>query len=545
MNPSMTTAANSLPARNWSIVALSSVGMATVAVSYMLAIVVALGCLALPVLLFVIIPVLGASFIFARLLLGAFGLVAGLTILWSLIPRRRKVEVKGARIDLSRQPRLHAQIAEIAAALREPMPSEVYLVADANAFVMESSGPFGLNKRRILGLGLPLLQMLTVAQFRAVLAHEFAHYYAGDTRLTPWLYNTQSTMERVYENLGRKSQVLRFLTRWAVVAAPYMGLMGAMRLYWKAFMRITRAISRRQEFRSDELACHIAGSQALIEGLEGIGKCHAALNSYWSSVVVPAAMSGFQPEIAGGFSLFMQAPHIVKATSDVLAKQSSVTKSSPFDTHPPQSKRIQMAQLYNLPKPASSQLAGVSDMPMISTIDQLGPIEADLLKTVLPNLKTTSLKPLNWETAGTDVYVPLWRKQVAGFLPALATKSMAGLPSLVLDPGSITSLIPIAGANRLHPAQITAKAMDVLFCAFALCLLDNGWRLISQPGAQYLENGENKIEPGTVLSELKSGKLTGAEWSAFREQRQIGDWSLASSSQAEPQQASPVASTIN
>jgi Zn-dependent protease with chaperone function len=227
MNPSMTTAANSLPARNWSIVALSSVGMATVAVSYMLAIVVALGCLALPVLLFVIIPVLGASFIFARLLLGAFGLVAGLTILWSLIPRRRKVEVKGARIDLSRQPRLHAQIAEIAAALREPMPSEVYLVADANAFVMESSGPFGLNKRRILGLGLPLLQMLTVAQFRAVLAHEFAHYYAGDTRLTPWLYNTQSTMERVYENLGRKSQVLRFLTRWAVVAAPYMGLMGA------------------------------------------------------------------------------------------------------------------------------------------------------------------------------------------------------------------------------------------------------------------------------------------------------------------------------
>jgi len=43
----------------------------------------------------------------------------------------------------------------------------------------------GFGSRRVMGLGLPLLQILTVAQFRAVLPHEFGHYYGADTRQDP------------------------------------------------------------------------------------------------------------------------------------------------------------------------------------------------------------------------------------------------------------------------------------------------------------------------------------------------------------------------
>jgi Zn-dependent protease with chaperone function len=56
--------------------------------------------------------------------------------------------------------------------------------------------------------------MLTVSQFRAVLAHEFAHYYAGDTGLAPWVYGTTRALARVYENLGKKSDIMSFLARW-------------------------------------------------------------------------------------------------------------------------------------------------------------------------------------------------------------------------------------------------------------------------------------------------------------------------------------------
>lgn len=528
----MTTQVRCLPSRKWSIVALSSAGLATVIFSYLLAIALALGCLSLPVVLLVAIPSFNGSLLFTRLLLSAFGAVAGLTILWSLLPRANKVQVNGIPINLRQEGRLAQEIAAIAAALREPMPSEVYLIGEANAFVAET-GEF-LNTRRIMGVGLPLLQMLTVEQIRAVLAHEFAHYYAGDTRLGPWVYNTRRAMARVYENLGKKSELLSFLRRWAVVAVPFMLLMHGMRIYWIVFMRITQSISRRQEFRSDELACYIAGSQALVGGLENIAKCQAAVPAYWNSVVFPAAMSGFQPELAGGLMRFMQAPRIVKATSEFLAKQSSTTTTSPLDTHPPLNKRIERAQFYALPVPASSGRANQSNLPAISLIDDLAPLETSLLRKLIPAATKTELKPLDWETAGAEIYVPMWRKQIAGFLPVLSTTRLADLPALVLEPRPIARIVYEQSRMRLNQAQCNAKALEVLFCALTLCLLDGGWKLVCEPGATYLESGGNKVEPGGVISAIKSGKMSVTEWEAYRAERGLGNWPLGASLSPQP-----------
>ena len=200
----MTTHVSRLPSRKWSIVALGTGGMAMVVVSYLIAIALAFACLGLPVLLLWYFPLGGQiNLLFMRLLLSAFGVVAGLTILWSLVPPKDKHEVNGVRIDLKKEKRLAKEIEAIAGALREPMPSEVYLIGDANAFVSEVDEAKGFGRRRILALGLPLLQILTIKQFRAVLAHEFAHYYAGDTRLGPWVYDARRSLIRVYENLGK------------------------------------------------------------------------------------------------------------------------------------------------------------------------------------------------------------------------------------------------------------------------------------------------------------------------------------------------------
>jgi Zn-dependent protease with chaperone function len=61
----------------------------------------------------------------------------------------------------------------------------------------------GYGCRRVMGLGLPLLSILTIAQFRAVLAHEFAHYYEGDTGLGPWVFKTQLAIIRIFRTLDR------------------------------------------------------------------------------------------------------------------------------------------------------------------------------------------------------------------------------------------------------------------------------------------------------------------------------------------------------
>jgi heat shock protein HtpX len=238
---------NSLPSRKWSIVALSSAAMALVAVSYLIAIAIGLGLLGLPIVLFGYLPHTSqasdfGSFFVYRMLFSAFGIVAGGTIIWSLVPSSDPHEIKGVRIDLKKEKRLAREIEAIAQALREPMPSEVYLIGDANAFVREQDEAKGFGRRRILALGLPLLQMLTIAQFRAVLAHEFAHYYAGDTRLGPWVYDARDSMSRLYLNLGKNSDAMRFLKRIRFVSFAYLLLMGGLRMYWKIFMRITQAI---------------------------------------------------------------------------------------------------------------------------------------------------------------------------------------------------------------------------------------------------------------------------------------------------------------
>jgi heat shock protein HtpX len=516
-----------LPSRKWSIVALSSAGLAIVLFSYLLAIAVAIACLLIPYFLFVVVPIGDANFMFGRLLISAFGLAVGLSILWSLLPQKSRFDPGGVLINLAKERRLAREIEAIASALREPMPTEVYLLADANAFVMETSGLTGIGNRRVMGLGLPLLQMLPIAQFRAILAHEFGHYYAGDTRLGPWVYNTRRAMVRAFENLGKKSDVLRFLRRWAIVSILHRMLMAAMRSYWQIFMRVTQAISRRQEFRSDELACYVAGSQALIDGLEGVRRCQAGLQSYWGSYVVPAAMSGYQPALADGFRRFMQSPQIVKAASEYLAQQAAGIKTSPFDSHPPLDKRIEAAKRLNLPAPDAFAEESASGQPMISLIDGLDPLETSLLKKLVPAAAASDLKPLNWETDGAAIYIPIWRKQVAPFLPFLATRRLGDFPLLVLDPKRVASLIPDPPGVRLNQNQRAARALDILYCAFALCLLENGWKLTTQPGSLVIENGEAKVEPGSVVAAIRAGKLSVVDWSNFRLQRGIGDWALA------------------
>jgi Zn-dependent protease with chaperone function len=121
--------------------------------------------------------------------------LAGL-ILWSVMPRPDHFEPPGPRILESEQPRLFALVRDIGARTGQAMPREIYLVADVNAFVAQRGGIMGLFSRRVMGIGLPLLSLLTVSELSAVVAHEFGHYHGGDTKLGPWIYKTLSAMTR-------------------------------------------------------------------------------------------------------------------------------------------------------------------------------------------------------------------------------------------------------------------------------------------------------------------------------------------------------------
>jgi Zn-dependent protease with chaperone function len=107
---------------------------------------------------------------------------AGL-IVWSVLPRPDRFEPPGPRIYEKDHPRLFDLVRDIGARTGQALPREVYLVADVNAFVAQRGGVMGFFSRRVMGLGLPLLSLLTVSELRAVLAHEFGHFHGGDTKL--------------------------------------------------------------------------------------------------------------------------------------------------------------------------------------------------------------------------------------------------------------------------------------------------------------------------------------------------------------------------
>jgi Zn-dependent protease with chaperone function len=170
--------------------------------------------------------------------LAAFCLVGGLAILRSIVPRRDRFEPPGPSLTAQEQPRLFATIEGVADATGQTMPAEVYVVPEVNAWVTQRGGFLGVGSRRVMGIGLPLLEMLSIDELRAVLAHEFGHYHGGDTALGPWIYRTRTAIGRTLDSLARHSSLLMKPFNW----------------YGLGFLRITHAISRRQEYAADALA---------------------------------------------------------------------------------------------------------------------------------------------------------------------------------------------------------------------------------------------------------------------------------------------------
>src|SRR5207237_2757266 len=159
----------------------------------------------------------------------------------SIVPWPRRFEPPGPLLNPAGQPRLFAELQTVARAVGEAMPAEVYISPEMNAGVLQR------GRRRVMVLGLPLMQALTVNEMRAVLAHEFGHYHGGDTRLGPWIYKTRAAIGRTLQGLAGYSAMLQKPFVW----------------YGNMFLRISHAISRRQELTADQLAAQLYGAAPL------------------------------------------------------------------------------------------------------------------------------------------------------------------------------------------------------------------------------------------------------------------------------------------
>jgi len=506
------------PRRSVALFALLAITM--VVISYVVIVLLAAACVYLPYLAFTSTEHPPAQL--GLLVLG--GIVVGATILWSLVPRREKFEAPGLLLEPPAHPRLFAELHAIAAALNEPLPREVYLVGQVNAFVADRGGIMGFGSRRVMGIGLPLLSTLTVSEMRAVLAHEFAHYYSGDTRMGPWVYKTQSAMIRAFRNIGSLGELGR------IAALQFMNMVATFILKWYFifFLRVINFVSRKKEYRADELACLVAGAEPLVQGLRKIHGASMAWGPYWNSEVVPVLNQGCKPAIADGFSRFLTAPQIEVQVTKGIEREIAEGKTEPYDTHPPLRDRIAAIERLDAePGEKDAELA-------ISLLEQPESTELQFLELVNPSLAKNSLRQVGWDEIGRTVTIPSWKAAVGEYAPMMVGITAGSLPEVVKKLPQMGSKIRDPRGMLLTPQQRTQRAGQLLGMALGLALLEKGWDLEAQPGSFFLGKGADKINTSALMDELMEGKVSAENWVKMCDELGITDLALALPAESAP-----------
>jgi Zn-dependent protease with chaperone function len=421
----------------------------------------------------------------------AFCVIGGGLILWSIVPRVDRFEAPGPRLEPTGSPRLFAMLSDLARRTGQPMPADVFLVPDVNAFVANRGGILGIGTRRVMGIGLPLLQVLTVSELRAVLAHEFGHYVGGDTQLGPWLYRTRSAIGRTLGNLSGEQGALR------LVAVPF-------QWYGAMFLRVTHAVSRRQERDADALAARTVGARAFATALEKVHAVAPAFPFYWRSEVTPVLGSGRRPPLAAGFGAFVAAPEIAQQIERTLASQRADATSDPGDTHPPLGERLAALAALRPGEPLAD------DPPAITLLRDVGALEGDLVGHLAP---TAKLSPVAWEDVGREVVLPSWKAMMAKRGAALAGVAPADLPAAVADVAGLVARLLAPDTAPTDPEQRRAAVAALAGVHLGLAMHAAGWDIVSMPGrpVELVRAGE-RVDPRAWVGELLDGGVDADAW---------------------------------
>ncbi len=143
-------------------------------------------------------------------------------------------------------PTLFSEVAAVSRKLNVKPPDQIRLA------YLPCCGVVGWRRTRILLIGLPLLQVLNIAEFRAVLAHELAHLALGDVAYVTGTSRFVETLGRAVERSnGRLHGPLGL---WA-------------KLCWSLARRLDTPIARGQEARADRTSAMIAGGGAAASAL--------------------------------------------------------------------------------------------------------------------------------------------------------------------------------------------------------------------------------------------------------------------------------------
>ncbi|HVG76516.1 MAG TPA: M48 family metallopeptidase [Patescibacteria group bacterium] len=453
----------------------------------------------------VLLFIAGTGLFYGKLLflkVALFLLAAAGAILWAIWPHRDHFDPPWPTLDRKEAPRLFALIDEVAAATRQRLPRTVYLIPDANAWVMQRGGTLGVGGRRVMGLGLALMAVVTERELRAILAHEFGHFHRGDTRLGPLIYRTRAAMGRTIAVLEDHVVVLQ----WVFIA------------YGKLYLALTHRISRHQELLADALAASIAGRRAMSDALTKTLGAGVVSDTYWSGDVVPLLKRGFLPPLAEGFRQFLRTERVAEAMHAVETKARSDQSGGRYDTHPPLGERLKA--LERIPDVALAESG-----PALALLADPAARERDLVRAMLEPERASALQQVTWEETPSRVMMPWYAEVSQAYHPYFGGMVLADVPSRTR--GLAITLGDRADKDEgvTSPEMIRlARGAWAVGAAISTALDRAGWSPVGGPGEMpRLVRAGVSVEPLTVVSGALGGQLDAEQWSQWCRAHGIAD----------------------
>ncbi|HWC73624.1 MAG TPA: M48 family metalloprotease [Gemmatimonadales bacterium] len=299
--------------------------------------------LILALLVLVLFSATGAAFVVGKLGIAVLLVIGAiLRALWVKFPPPTGVPLE--RRDV---PALFALIDELTTSLETPRFHRVLLTDDFNAAVSQRPrlGPFGWYENWLM-IGLPMLEALSLEEFRAVLAHELGHLSRAHGRFGSWIYRIRMAWMRLMSQLERSHRlgyrVFDWFLKWW---APY-------------FNAYSFVLAREQEYDADRQAAQLTSPDLMGRALVAISLQGARIQrSFWPHVARRAVDLDQPP--SGVFSELRETARTALPVEDArrwLAMALNQTAATD-DTHPSLTERL-AALGVSAPDPTSGPSAG-------------------------------------------------------------------------------------------------------------------------------------------------------------------------------------------
>ena len=238
-----------------------------------------------------------------RLMYGAFetggnkvmGIITGIPAVFlalfmvkAIIFVKRGLASDDIELTAESEPELFKFIYQLADEAGAPRPHKVYISPRVNAAVFYNLTIFNFffPSKKNLEIGIGLVNILTLGELKAVLAHEFGHFAQRSMAVGNWVYLAHQIAAHIIAHRDIFDRFIHGLSRfdfriaWIgwILRLLIWSIRSLIETVFSLVVMAQRALSREMEFQADLVAVSMTGSDALIHALHKLNSADEAWN---------------------------------------------------------------------------------------------------------------------------------------------------------------------------------------------------------------------------------------------------------------------------